>query len=155
MKYSALIFDEGLKSEQSLKNLDELSQILKEDPNCRQIVVSCNQDEILHLAKTPISKAMYVAKLDEKYASLLNALKAVVEENVLILGLSSKITALDLNRAIDELKQIPAVSFNENLRGFDTRLMMFALQKAMNERLEMNDYIDAIAQYADFPCKSI
>ncbi len=155
MKYSALIFDEGLQSEQSLENLDKLSQILKEDPNCRQIVVSCNRDEILHLAKTPISKAMYVAKLNEKYASLLNALKAVVEENVLIFGLSSKVNELDLEHVMQALKEIPAVSLNENLRGFDTRLLMFALQKAMAENLEMSDYLDAIDEYADFPCKSL
>ncbi len=155
MKYSALIFDEGLQSEKSLQNLDELSQILKEDPNCRQIVVSCNQDEILHLAKTPISKAMYVAQLNEKYASLLNALKAVVEENVLIFGLSSKVDESSVKHVLDALKEIPAVSLHENLRGFDTRLLMFALQKAMVEELKMTDYLDAINEYADFPCKSL
>lgn len=155
MKYSALIFDEKLDHEDSLSNLEEIARILKEDDSCRQIIVSCSQEEMLHLAKTPIAKAMYVAKLPGKYASLLNALKAVVEDDVLIFGLSQSVYSEDIQSLLKALVDVPAVSLHKDARGFDTRLLMFTLQKAMDEGFDMEDYTDAINQYADFPIRNL
>ena len=107
MKYSALLFD-VYEKEESLK---QTTQVLEADTNCCQIVVACRQEDLWKYAIKPTSKAMYVAMLEEKYPSLLNALKAIVSENVLI----------------------------------------FDLEKALEEQLDLHAYLDAIQTYADSP----
>ena len=93
---------------------------------------------------------MYVAMLEEKYPSLLNALKAIVSENVLICDLEKESSLEDIPMILEALEKAPAVH-KGNCCGFDTRLILFTLQKALEEQLDLHAYLDAIQTYADSP----
>ena len=146
MKYSALLFD-VYEKEESLK---QTTQVLEADTNCCQIVVACRQEDLWKYAIKPTSKTMYVAILEEKYLSLLNALKAIVSENVLIFDLEKESSLEDIPMILEALEKAPAVH-KGNCCGFDTRLILFTLQKALEEQLDLHAYLDAIQTYADSP----
>lgn len=145
MKYSAVIFDS------ELDRIDPLYERLRADENCRQVVISTAQEDLEQLRTAMRAKAMYVTKFGEGYESLLHALKAVVEENVLVFDLSTPIEESDIPTMLEALEKQPAVSLHRGARGFDTRLLMFTLQKALEDQLPLTDYIDAIDHLADVP----
>ena len=146
MKYSALLFD-VYEKEESLK---QTTQVLEADTNCCQIVVACRQEDLWKYAIKPTSKTMYVAMLEEKYPSLLNALKAIFSEKVLIFDLEKESSLEDIPMILEALEKAPTVH-KGNCCGFDTRLILFTLQKALEEQLDLHDYLDAIQTYADSP----
>ena len=52
------------------------------------------------------------------------------------------------------LNQYPAINFDADLQAFDTRLLMFCLQKAIESNLQITSYADAV-NLVDTPLKVI
>ena len=75
------------------------STSIKIDPMCKQIVVSCTAEWLLRLAHSPISKVLLVQMANTPYVALLNGLKAVSMENVLVNGLSNVPTNEDIQKS--------------------------------------------------------
>ena len=109
----------------SYENLVDTINVYKNDPTCKQIVVSCTAEWLLRLAHSPISKVLLVQMANTPYVALLNGLKAVSMENVLVNGLSNVPTNEDIQKILSSLSQYPAIYMNKDLQAFDTRLLMF------------------------------
>lgn len=120
MEYSALIFDDCMDETDSYENLEASVQVFQKDDRCRQIVVSCSTDWLLKLAQRPSPKMMMVQMADTPYIALLNGLKAVSQENVVVVGLSHIVDEQKLDTMLCELGQYPAIYYNEDLQAFDT-----------------------------------
>ena len=60
MEYTALIFDDCQDETDSYENLVDTINVYKNDPMCKQIVVSCTAEWLLRLAHSPISKVLLV-----------------------------------------------------------------------------------------------
>ena len=58
MEYTALIFDDCQDETDSYENLVDTINVYKNDPMCKQIVVSCTAEWLLRLAHSPISKVL-------------------------------------------------------------------------------------------------
>lgn len=155
MEYTALIFDNCQDITDTYENLVNTIQVYKEDESCKQIVVSCKSEWLLQLAHSPIKKVLLVQMADKPYVALLNGLKAVREENVLVSGLSSVPTKQAISLVLENLAQYPAIYMNNDLQAFDTRLVMFCLQMAIERNLAIDTYAKAVELLADMPMRKI
>ena len=89
--------------------------------------------------------------LEEKYPSLLNALKAIVSENVLIFDLEKESSLEDIPMILEAFRK----SAGRTIRAIAAVLIRvwsyLPLQKALEEQLDLHAYLDAIQTYADSP----
>lgn len=154
MEYSALVFDDCKEVEDTYDKLLETIDIFSKDKNCTQIVVSCKSVWTLRLAASPRSKMMLVQRPDKPYVALFNGLKAIKQENVVVAGISKKHSIENVEELLQSLSQYPAVNYDEDLQAFDTRLLMFCLQKAIESNFMINSYAEAVL-LANTPLKSI
>ena len=155
MEYSALIFDDCMDETDSYENLEASVQVFQKDDRCRQIVVSCSTDWLLKLAQRPSPKMMMVQMADTPYIALLNGLKAVSQENVVVVGLSHIVDEQKLDTLLCELGQYPAIYYNEDLQAFDTRLLMFSLQLAIETNVQIDSYAMAVEKLSNTPLQKI
>ncbi|MBM6808653.1 MULTISPECIES: hypothetical protein [Faecalicoccus] len=155
MEYSALIFDDCMDETDSYENLEASVQVFQKDDRCRQIVVSCSTDWLLKLAQRPSPKMMMVQMADTPYIALLNGLKAVSQENVVVVGLSHIVDEQKLDTMLCELGQYPAIYYNEDLQAFDTRLLMFSLQLAIETNVQIDSYAMAVEKLSNTPLQKI
>lgn len=155
MEYSALIFDDCMDTSDSYENLEKTIEVFSKDQNCKQVVVSCSNEWMLKLAACPKNKVMLVKMSDKPYVALLNGLKAVVYENVVVAGLSKQILYNEVEKVLESLSKYPAIYMDKDLQAFDTRLLMFCLQKAIESNFAINSYADAIEKLADTPLQYI
>lgn len=155
MEYSALIFDDCMDETDSYENLEASVQVFQKDDRCRQIVVSCSTDWLLKLAQRPSPKMMMVQMADTPYIALLNGLKAVSQENVVVVGLSHIVDEQKLDTMLCELGQYPAIYYNEDLQAFDTRLLMFSLQFAIETNVQIDSYAMAVEKLSNTPLQKI
>lgn len=155
MEYSALIFDDCMDETDSYENLEASAQVFQKDDRCRQIVVSCSTDWLLKLAQRPSPKMMMVQMADTPYIALLNGLKAVSQENVVVVGLSHIVDEQKLDTMLCELGQYPAIYYNEDLQAFDTRLLMFSLQLAIETNVQIDSYAMAVEKLSNTPLQKI
>lgn len=154
MEYSALIFDDCMDETDSYENLEASVQVFQKDDRCRQIVVSCSTEWLLKLAQRPSPKMM-VQMADTPYVALLNGLKAVSQENVVVVGLSHIVDREKLDTMLCELEQYPAIYYNEDLQAFDTRLLMFSLQLAIETNVQIDSYAMAVEKLSNTPLQKI
>lgn len=154
MKYSALIF-ETQTNEKAWNRLLENIALFQQDEACKQIVICVSQDWMLNLAKDYQPKTMLVNLSNKMYVALLNGLKAVQEENVIVCHLLEDITKDQIEKIKNGLKEYPAVSISKNLQGYDTRLLMFSLQVAIEQNLVIENYSQAVEALADTPLQQI
>ncbi|MCI6379040.1 MULTISPECIES: hypothetical protein [Faecalicoccus] len=155
MEYSALIFDDCMDETDSYENLEASVQVFQKDDRCRQIVVSCSTEWLLKLAQRPSPKMMMVQMADTPYVALLNGLKAVSQENVVVVGLSHIVDREKLDTMLCELEQYPAIYYNEDLQAFDTRLLMFSLQLAIETNVQIDSYAMAVEKLSNTPLQKI
>ena len=155
MEYSALNFDDCMDETDSYENLEASVQVFQKDDRCRQIVVSCSTDWLLKLAQRPSPKMMMVQMADTPYIALLNGLKAVSQENVVVVGLSHIVDEQKLDTMLCELGQYPAIYYNEDLQAFDTRLLMFSLQLAIETNVQIDSYAMAVEKLSNTPLQKI
>lgn len=155
MEYSALIFDDCMDETDSYENLEASVQVFQKDDRCRQIVVSCSTDWLLKLAQSPSPKMMMVQMADTPYIALLNGLKAVSQENVVVVGLSHIVDEQKLDTMLCELGQYPAIYYNGDLQAFDTRLLMFSLQLAIETNVQIDSYAMAVEKLSNTPLQKI
>lgn len=155
MEYSALIFDDCMDETDSYENLEASVQVFQKDDRCRQIVISCSTDWLLKLAQRPSPKMMMVQMADTPYIALLNGLKAVSQENVVVVGLSHIVDEQKLDTMLCELGQYPAIYYNEDLQAFDTRLLMFSLQLAIETNVQIDSYAMAVEKLSNTPLQKI
>lgn len=154
MKYSALIFETQI-NEKAWNRLLENIALFQQDEACKQIVICVNEDWMLDLAKDYQPKTMLVNLSNKMYVALLNGLKAVQEENVIVCHLLENITKDQIEKIKKGLKEYPAVSISKNLQGYDTRLLMFSLQVAIEQNLAIENYSQAVEALADTPLQLI
>ncbi len=154
MPYSALIFETKQTSE-NVSTLEHALQIFQDDVHCSQIVISCQEEWLLKLISKPGLKTTYVPMAKSPYVALLNGLKAVTQENVLVVGLSKEHSQDDIQEILDILNTYPTVYKDEDLQAFDTRLLMFCLQRAIETNIEIKNYADAIEKLSDLPIQYI
>lgn len=154
MTYSALIFDSCLDEIEYYKNLEKWVELYQKDPQCSQIVVNCDDDWMLKLAMEPKAKTMYVKTVGENFEALLNGLKAVTQDVVLITGLSKCGTEQEIEAALNEMTKYPAIYVHEDLQAFDTRLLMFCLQRTIEKNVNFESYMDVV-QLLDTPIKKV
>ena len=140
MEYSALLF----------KKIDSIDLFIK-DEDCKQIVLCCTGDELLEFSMHPFPKTMLVKKSDKPYVALLSGLKAVSQENVLVVRDEVKQENIDLVKK--ELAEYPEIYYDMNLQGFDTRMVMFCLQVAIESNLAIDTYAKAVEMLASTPIK--
>lgn len=140
MKYSALVFGKNA----SIAYFDQ-------DNDCQQIIQCLSMEELENFM--PENNRMYVRLSDKPYVSLLNGLKAVKEENVVVLKKEMK--EQELIRIKEELKQYPAIYLDETMQAFDTRLVMFCLQVAIESNFAIDSYYQAVEIFASTPLKRI
>lgn len=156
MKYTALIFDTEHKDEKAYEYMQKAYALFKEDDDCKQIVVSCPKEWILELASKPLSKTMYVQMSSKPYVALLNGLKAVSQENVIVVGLSKEITRENVDALLEGLSKYPSIAYKDHVfEAFDTRLVMFCLQFAIETNMAVDTYAKAIEALADTPIQYI
>ncbi len=153
MPYSALIFETKTDIPEGYQKVKELIDVFNADVNCAQIVVSCPDALLLELVKEPGLKTTYVPFAKSAYVALLNGLKAVSQDNVLVCGLSDSVTSYDIQEILDVLSTYPAVYATQDLQAFDTRLLMFCLQRAIEINIAIDNYADAIEKLSDLPIK--
>ena len=137
MKYSVLYFSHT-----------NLHPYFEKDENCVQIVMS--SEDIVSLAKNPHKKVQLVSQTGKIYYDLFNALKAVSQENVILVE-ADDISENEIQKVITKLSEYPAVSYEEKIQGFDTRLLMFCLQYAIELNLEIDSYIQTVSMFAKTP----
>lgn len=155
MEYSALIFDDCMDELDSYENLERACRLFQEDPFCKQIVVSCSTEWMLRLAQKPGAKVMMVQMSKAPYVALLNGLKAIIQENVLVVGLSFPFDPTDIRDVLSHLENYPAIYKNKDLQGFDTRLLMFSLQMAIETNIQIDSYAMAIEKLSHTPLERI
>ncbi|GJM56650.1 hypothetical protein [uncultured Dubosiella sp.] len=149
--YSALIFDLHQNETNSLDNLKTDIRLFAQDPDCSQIVVSCLSDLQLTLALSPQPKTTLVKMAKHPYVSLVNGLKAVTEENVLIVGLSKPVRIEQKSAILHALEEYPAVECHQDLQAYDTRLLMFCLQHSIEQNIAIESYAQAVSALGDTP----
>ncbi len=155
MEYSALIFDDCQDQQDTYEKLLSLIELFAKDERCTQIVVSCKSEWVLKLATCPKNKMMLVQKSDKPYVALLTGLKAVLHENVIVAGISKEHGFKNIDQLLDELSKYPAIYLDDDFQAFDTRLLMFCLQQAIESNLAITSYAQAISSLADTPLKYI
>lgn len=153
MKYSVLIHESKLSNE-NMDILHKVAPIFVEDEKCTQIVIGCDSDSIMKLSLNPIQKSMFVPMERFNYMTLFRGLKAVKEENVLVIRLNQLFEKEQVQQTIDALKEYPAISNKDIVQGFDTRLLMFSLQVAIEMNFALNSYGDVV-KLADTPIQYI
>ena len=70
------------------------------------------------------------------------------------LGISTKHIKEDVDTLLDHLSRYPAINFDKDLQAFDTRLLMFCLQKAIESNLAITSYAQAVT-LANTPLESV
>lgn len=150
-RYSALIFDPHQNEPNAFPHLQNAIQLFNKDDRCAQIVLSCKSDWLLSLSYEPFKKTTMVQMASHPYVSMVSALKAISEENVLIVGLAESISQEQIDQVIQALKKYPAIYCSPDLQGFDTRLLMFCLQHTIERNLEITNYAQAVSNYGDTP----
>ena len=155
MEYSALIFDDCMDETDSYENLENATRIFQKEENCKQIVVSCTTEWLLELSKHPLAKMLLVQMSSTPYVALLNGLKAITQENVVVVGLSRCLKKEDVTSILKELESYPAVFIDKDLQAFDTRLLMFSLQLAIETNVQIDSYAMAIEKLSNTPLLKI
>ena len=143
MNYSLLIYEPVL-DDYKKQRLDEELSMFVQDERCTQIVVGCTSDWILKLSTHPTPKTMWVQMPKTNYSSLLTGLKAISEEMVLVIHLEQNLSMKDIDVVLENLNQYPAIYKNDSLQGFDTRLLMFSLQLAIELNYAVDSYGDVV-----------
>lgn len=69
-------------------------------------------------------------------------------------GISTKHIKKDVDTLLDHLSRYPAINFDKDLQAFDTRLLMFCLQKAIESNLAITSYAQAVT-LANTPLESV
>ena len=137
MKYSVLYFSQN-----------QMHSYFENDENCVQIVAST--DDATTLVQHPYKKMLIVLQTGKAYSDLFNGLKAVSQENVLIVE-SKDVDEEAIQKVLNKLEEYPAVSYEEKIQGFDTRLLMFCLQYAIEMNVEIDSYMQAVSMFAKIP----
>ncbi|MBQ0066229.1 MAG: hypothetical protein KBT48_10750 [Firmicutes bacterium] len=153
MKYSVLIHESKLNDEK-LEVLQKIAPLFIDDPNCSQIVIGCDNEAIMKLSSRPISKSMFVPMERFNYMALFRGLKAVKEEIVLVIRLNETFNKEEVEKTLEALSKYPAISNKDIIQGFDTRLLMFSLQVAIEMNFAINSYGDVV-KLADTPIQYI
>ncbi|MCF0107055.1 MAG: hypothetical protein HUJ53_09850 [Holdemanella sp.] len=152
MEYTALIYDTEHYDDIAFDRMKKACSLFIEDADCKEIVISANKEWIVKLATNPIPKSMYVQMSNKPYVSLLNGLKAVTQENVLVIGLSKELTRESIDALLENLQKYPSVSYTDHVfEAFDTRLLMFCLQYAIEFNMAVDTYSKAVDALADTP----
>lgn len=107
LHYSALIFDSCQDENDSFENLKHDIDLFNQDPNCTQIIVNCLSEWQLKLALSPQPKTMLVQMATHPYVALVNGLKAVTEENVMVVGLQPRLWSQTKNQFLTLCGHIP------------------------------------------------
>ena len=141
MKYSVLYFSQT-----------KMHPYFETDENCVQIVIST--DDVVSLAQHPHKKTLLVSQTGKPYYDLFNGLKAVSQENVILVE-SEKIDEQAIQKVLRKLEDYPAVSYEEKIQGYDTRLLMFCLQYAIELNIEIDSYMQAVSMFAKTPIAHI
>ncbi|WP_286209421.1 hypothetical protein [Dubosiella newyorkensis] len=149
LTYSALIFEPA--QEHSYSRLEEALPLFEKDPNCAQIVICCQEDWLLKLSLHPHQKTILVQMSKHPYVSMVNGLKAVCEDSVLVLDLNRMCKLEDKQRVLKKLQEYPAIYCHASLQGFDTRLLMFCLQYAIEQNAQIENYTQAVCHFGDTP----
>lgn len=155
MEYSALIFDDCMDETDSYENLETAVEVFQQDERCKQIVVSCTTDWLLKLARNPSPKMMMVQMASAPYVALLNGLKAVSQENVIVVGLSHILKRDSLDQILEKLAEYPAIYHHKDLQAFDTRLLMFSLQLAIETNVQIDSYAMAVEKLSNTPLEKL
>lgn len=155
MKYSALIYDDCTDATDSFEHLEKNAQLFREDDRCKQIVVSCPSDWLIQLSQQPMNKTMLVQMATTPYMALLNGLKAIVQENVVVAGLSRMVSGKELDDVLEHLESYPAIYHDKDLQAFDTRLLMFSLQLAIETNIQIDSYAAVIEKLSNTPLMKI
>lgn len=142
MKYSVLYF--------SNQAIQKSVSYFEQDPNCVQIVVSTSPEAILKMAQKPVKKMQFVSQSGKAYVDLFNGLKAISQENVILVQ-SDDVQNCAIQKVYEKLQTYPAVSYAEEVQGFDTRLLMFCLQYAIEMNVEIDSYMQAVSMFASTP----
>lgn len=150
MEYTALIFGEN-----RIEDIKKVIPLFVEDEDCKQIVLSCFPDSLLELTMAPFPKTMFVRMSPKPYVAMLNGLKAVSQENVLVVNLDDPMDSISIQKVKAELEKYPAIYLNRSLQAFDTRLVMFCLQMAIEINLAIDSYSRAVEALGDTPLKYI
>ncbi|MDO4466545.1 MAG: hypothetical protein Q4C49_05995 [Bacillota bacterium] len=153
MRYSVLIHESKLSDEQ-MECLQDVASIFTQDNRCTQIVIGCDSDSILKLSVHPIPKTMFVSMERFNYMSLFRGLKAVKEEMVLIIRLQAELNKDLVEETLSALEKYPAISNQDIVQGFDTRLLMFSLQVSIEMNFAIQSYGDVV-KLADTPIQNI
>ncbi|MGN1276613.1 MAG: hypothetical protein ACI4UK_06460 [Floccifex sp.] len=138
MEYSALLFGKNPSI-----------QLFLEDDECKQIVQCLSEEELSKVV--PCAKTIFVKMSNKPYVTLLSGLKAVFEENVLVIY--SEISLDILKQVKEELSLYPAIYYSEDIQAFDTRLVMFCLQVAIESNFAISSYSQAVEALGSTPLK--
>ncbi|MBB5182525.1 hypothetical protein [Catenisphaera adipataccumulans] len=123
-----------------------------EDERCVQIVAVGTDEQIVRRAAHPRGKTVYVVAKGNAHENLLNGLKAVTQENTIVCR-NRQTDRASIDRLLEALSQYPAIDGGA-CRAFDTRLLMFCLQSAMEKHEKFENYGDVVALY-DTPMQPI
>lgn len=61
----------------------------------------------------------------------------------------------DIQKILSSLSQYPAIYMNKDLQAFDTRLLMFSLQVAIEQNLAIDTYAQAVEALGETPLQHI
>lgn len=100
-----------------------------DDSRCKEIIQLCTIEELMTNSVNPQLKTLYVPIQDTLYTSIFNGLKGVTQEDVIVIDGQTNLQIHDIDALLDYLNQWPAIQYNETTYAFDTRLLLFSLQK--------------------------
>lgn len=149
MEYSVILIGSGTDS--SWEVLQEDLEFFRNQKDCVQIIVSVPADWTVRLAARGGAGIQLAPCSSHLYSSLLNALKAVRCEQVLVAELEKPVSPAGVHGILEALRKVPSVSWDSQLQGYDTRLVMFCLQYAIEASLAIASYMDAVDLLADTP----
>ena len=115
-----------------------------DDSRCKEIIQLCTTEELMTNSVHPQSKTLYVPTQDTLYTSIFNGLKGVTQEYVIVSDGQTKLQIHDIDTLLDYLNQWPAIQYDETTYAFDTRLLMFSLQKALESHQDLSACFHAI-----------
>ena len=70
---------------------------------------------------------------------------------MLVVGLAEPIRLESKDAVLDALTRYPAIHAHAGLQGFDTRLLMFCLQHAVEQNILIDSYSQAVSACGDTP----
>ena len=134
MNYSLLIYQSNSHSLDAFLN----------DSRCKEIIQLCTTEELMTNSAKPQSKTLYVPFQDSLYTSIFNGLKGVTQEDVIVSDGKTTLQMQDIYTLLKYLNQWPAIQYKDAAYAFDTRLLMFSLQKALESNQDLSDCFQTI-----------